>query len=101
MDIKEIYYLNPKEIRNKNTTEYQRIVYLLKDYLTVDENGNKRLYVPDIYFISKGEVVGHHFKTLDVQANLATNPLNDKEKDELKDIYKKLISKTYNIECGC
>lgn len=101
MNIEEIYYFNPKEIRENNTETYQKIVELLGDNLTVDENGNKRLYVPDIYFVSGGKIIGHHFKTVDSQANSTDNPLTDEEQVELKNIYKGLISKTYNVECDC
>jgi thiol-disulfide isomerase/thioredoxin len=101
MDIDEIYYFNPKEIRDANTDTYQEIVKLLGDNLTNDENGNPRLYVPDIYFVSGGKIIGHHFKTVDSQVNPKDNPLTDEQKTELKNIYKELIEKTYNIECDC
>jgi thiol-disulfide isomerase/thioredoxin len=101
MDIDQIYYFNPKEIRTNNTDTYKEIVKLLGDNLSVDENGDKRLYVPDVYFVSGGKIVGHHFKTVDSQSDPSNNPLNDEQKAELKSIYKKLISKTYNIECDC
>lgn len=101
MEIDEIYYFNPKEIRKDNTESYQEIVKLLDDNLTIDENGNKRLYVPDVYFISSGKIIGHHFKTIDTQTDPKNNPLTEEQKAELKTIYKKLISETYNIECDC
>jgi thiol-disulfide isomerase/thioredoxin len=101
MDIKEIYYFNPKEIRDNNTDTYKEIVKLLGDSLTSDENGNKRLYVPDVYFVSDGKIVGHNFKTVTTQTDPKNNPLTTDQKTELKKIYKGLISKTYNIECNC
>jgi thiol-disulfide isomerase/thioredoxin len=101
MDIDQIYYLDPKEIRVNDTDSYKEIVKLLGDNLTADENGNKRLYVPDVYFVSGGKIVGHHFKTVDTQTNPSENPLTEVQKTELRDIYKKLIEKTYNIECDC
>lgn len=100
LEIAKIYYLNPKEIREENTKEYQKIVSLLSDYLTVDENGNKKLFVPDVFFVSGGEIVGHNFKTIEAQTDV-TVLLTDTQKDELKNIFKKLISKTYNIDCDC
>lgn len=101
MDIDEIYYFNPKEIRENNTDTYKEIVNLLGDNLTVDETGNKRLYVPDVYFVSGGKIVGHHFKTVDSQINPGENPLTDEQKEELTNIFKELIEKTYNINCDC
>lgn len=101
MDIKEIYYFDPKEIRANDTNTYKEIVKLLGDNLTSDENGNKKLYVPDVYFVSDGKIVGHHFKTVDTQTDPKNSPLTNDQKTELKNIYKGLISKTYNIECDC
>ncbi len=101
MKIDEIYYFNPKEIRENNTDTYKEIISLLKDNLTFDENGNKRLYVPDVYFVSNGKIIGHHFKTVDSQVNPRENPLTDEQKEELSNIYKGLIKETYNIDCDC
>ncbi|HHT38052.1 MAG TPA: hypothetical protein GXZ95_01400 [Mollicutes bacterium] len=101
MDIKEMYYFNPKEIRANNTDTYKEIVELLGDNLNADVDGNKKLYVPDVYFVSGGKIVGHHFKTVDSHTDPSEKPLNDEQKKELRNIYKGLIEKTYNIECDC
>ncbi|MDD3048925.1 MAG: membrane lipoprotein lipid attachment site-containing protein [Bacilli bacterium] len=100
LEIEKIYYFNPKEIRDENTKEYKKIVEILNDYLEVDANGNKRLFVPDVYFISGGKIIGHNFKTVSTQTDV-TIPMTDVQKDELKDIFKKLMSETYNIDCDC
>lgn len=101
MDIDEIYYFNPKEIREENTKSYQEIVSLLGENLGNDENGNKRLYVPDVYFVSGGKIIGHNLKTVESQLNPKEEALTEEQTLELKNIYKKLISTTYNIECDC
>lgn len=101
LNVEEIYYFNPKEIRENDTDTYKEIVKLLGDNLTADENGNKRLYVPDVYFVSSGKSIGHNFKTVITQTDPKANPLTDVQKTELKQTYKELISKTYNIECDC
>ena len=100
MGIEEIYYFNPKEIRENNTQTYQETLKLLGENITDDENGNKRLLVPDVYFVSGGKIIGHHFKTVDTQTDPNEN-LTDEQKKELRNIYKGLIEKTYNIECDC
>ncbi len=61
--IKEIYYLNIKEIRSDNTDDYKRIVSLLGDNLLLDENGNHRVYVPDITVVKDGVIIGHNNET--------------------------------------
>lgn len=55
--IEKIYYLNIKDIRTNNTENYQKIVSLLSDILPNDENGNKKVYVPQVVFVKKGNVV--------------------------------------------
>lgn len=56
--IEKIYYLNIKEMRSSNTENYQKIVLLLDSVLETDENGNKRIFVPQVVFVKKGEIVG-------------------------------------------
>lgn len=56
--IEKIYYLNIKEMRSNNTENYQKIVSLLDNILETDENGNKRIFVPQVVFVKKGEIVG-------------------------------------------
>ena len=55
--IENIYYLNIKEMRANNTENYQKIVSLIDSLLSVDENGNKRIYVPQVVFVKKGEII--------------------------------------------
>ena len=55
--IEKIYYLNIKDMRSNNTPNYQKIVSLLSDILPNDENGNKKVYVPQVVFVKKGNVV--------------------------------------------
>jgi thiol-disulfide isomerase/thioredoxin len=98
LNVEEVYYFNPKQIREEETDTYKQIVELLGDNLIEDENGNKRLYVPDVYFVSKGKIIGHNLKTVESQINPSENPLTDDQKLELKNLYKELIRKTYNIK---
>ena len=55
--IEKIYYLNIKEMRSNNTENYQKIVKLLDSILEKDENGNKKVYVPQVVFVKKGEIM--------------------------------------------
>ena len=50
-NIDTVYYCNIKEDRANDTDDYRKLVELLNDYLHLDDNGNKRVYVPDVYFI--------------------------------------------------
>lgn len=90
--VKEILYYNPMEIRAENTPKYQQLVKILNKYLRNDDNNQKRLFVPDIYVVKKGEIVA--------QANELAKPddkvetyYTDKRTKELVDIYEKALKK--------
>ena len=61
--VNQILYYNIKYDRNKNTEFYKKIQEIAKDYLLQDEEGNPRVYVPDVYFIKDGKIVGHNNDT--------------------------------------
>ena len=61
--IDKIYYYNIYEDRKNNTLQYQRIVELLGDNLQYDEEGNLRVYVPNVSFHIKGKVIGNDYET--------------------------------------
>ena len=62
-NISEIHYYNIREDRSNNTENYQTIVSLLEEYLTLDEEGNPRIYVPAVIFMNNGEIVGFDDET--------------------------------------
>ena len=57
-EINNIYYLNIKEMRSNNTENYQKIVNLISEVLPYDENGNKRIYVPQVVVVKNGKIIG-------------------------------------------
>lgn len=61
--IDKIYYFNILEDRKNNTDEYQKIVSILDKYLQYDEEGNKRIFVPNVSFHISGEIIGNDFET--------------------------------------
>lgn len=61
--LEKIYYYNILEARKNNTEEYQKIVELLEEYLSYDEEGNKRVYVPTVVTVSEGKIVGYDDET--------------------------------------
>ncbi|MBQ2640304.1 MAG: hypothetical protein IJF92_06070 [Bacilli bacterium] len=101
-NVSKVYYYNPKKIRDKNTKSYKKLVSILKDYLQTDEDNNPYLYLPDIYFVKNGKIIGHNNDTATMNGSV-DEALNKKTKKELKNKYIELISK-YNVkECsgGC
>ena len=61
--IDKVYYFNIKDDRKNNTEEYQKIVKILDVYLSNDDEGNKKIYVPAIIAVNKGEIVGFDDET--------------------------------------
>lgn len=87
--IEKIYYYNIRQDRNDNTEEYQEIVSILKDYLQNDEEGNKRIYVPSLIAVKKGEIVGFDDETAWDTKGFKT-PAEYWTKDEVTDLKAKL-----------
>lgn len=98
-----IYYYNPKNIRDENSQEYQKLVNLLKDFLLTDtatqketdknfDKNKKRLYMPDVFFIKDGEIVGDHKSTVESQKDPKIALTKDQYND-LKKIYTDYIKK--------
>ena len=55
--IEKIYYYNIKEDRKNNTEFYQKVVNILNDYLDYDQEGKKRIFVPNVTFVKNGEII--------------------------------------------
>lgn len=82
----EISYFNPRTIKDTENEKYEELKKVLEEYLETNSEGEKTLYVPDVYFIKDGTIMGHHLGTLDTQTN-PYNVLTESEKEELKTIY--------------
>lgn len=89
MAVSKIYYYDILEARKNNTEEYQQIVSLLEDYLQYDEEGNKRVYVPSVIAVKKGEIVGFDDETAWDTKGFKT-PQDYWTEDEVKDLKEKL-----------
>lgn len=61
--LEQIYYYNVLEDRSHNTKEYQEMVSVLKDHLQYDEEGNPRIYVPNVSFHIEGKVIGNDYES--------------------------------------
>lgn len=99
-NVKEIYYYNHKDIRQNNTKEYQALVSLLSDFLTADEDGNKKIYAPTVIFVQNGKIKGIHVGTVDTH-DATKRKMTSDEKKQLKKIYSDFIDQVYNDECDC
>lgn len=102
--IDTIYYCDIKEDRANNTEEYKALVQLLEKYLYEDDNNNKRIYVPDVYFVKDGKIVGHNNDTstetgADIENYYKEN--GDKLKNELNELFSKVKVNCDDSEKGC
>lgn len=59
----KIYYYNVLEDRKNNTEFYKEVIKLLSGNLQYDDEGNERLYVPNVSFHVKGKVIGNDYET--------------------------------------
>lgn len=62
-NIKEIYYLDIKHDRQINSSKYSKIIKLLEDYLYFDDNGNPKVFAPDLTFVKNGKIIAHDNET--------------------------------------
>ncbi len=89
--IDKIFYYNIAEDRKNNTENYQKMVAILKENLQSDDEGNERIYAPNVSFHIKGEVIGNDYET-----SLDTKDLKDPKEywteDEIKDLKEKLTT---------
>lgn len=70
--IEKIHYFNILEDRKNNTTNYKKIVELLNENLLYDDEGNRRVFVPDVTVVKKGQIIGHDNESSVVTENDGT-----------------------------
>lgn len=99
--LEKIYYLNIFEDRKNNTEDYQKIVEILSDYLQYDEEGNKRVYVPAVIFVSNGEIIGFDDETsYDTKGyEKPEDYWTDNEVSDLKKRLTEMMSQVINNKC--
>lgn len=82
-----LYYVDVHKLTDKD-----KLFEILDEYLKEDDDGNKRLYVPDVYFVKDGEILSHHLGTVDSYKNPYLG-MSKEQRDELITIYKREINK--------
>ncbi len=99
--IEQIYYYNIKEDREKNTKEYQEVVKILEDSLDYNNEGKKRIFVPDITFVQDGKIIGHDNETSMISdENMTPDKYWDKENiKKLKEKLTKFASELNTDMC--
>ena len=96
-----VYYCNIKEDRSKNTEDYKNLVAKLAEYLYEDDNNNKRIYVPDVYFIKDGKIIGHNNDTSVIEGTDTDEYYTETAKKALKEKLEKLTLEVYPKAESC
>ena len=78
-NIDEIYYINIKEDRNKNTENYIKLVELLNKHL-IDNDNQKQLYVPNLTIVKNGEIIYNNNETASIDINITPDEYWTEEK---------------------
>ena len=56
-NIDRVHYLNIRQARASKNETYQKLVARLAPYLSKDENGQPRIFVPDVTIVKHGSIV--------------------------------------------
>lgn len=97
--VDKIYYLNIKDMREQDTDEYKRLVEILDKYLEVDDEGNRKIYVPDTYFVKDGKIMGHN-NSMSILSDTSVNEyFNEDRRKELKQQLIELTEMVYEPVC--
>ncbi|MEF9967783.1 MAG: glutaredoxin domain-containing protein [Longicatena sp.] len=88
----DIYYvdvMSPEGTSDEITAE---LIDHIKDYL-VEEEGEPVFYVPQVFVIKDGEIVGDHLSLVDSYDISEGDDMNESQRTELRNIYLEMIGK--------
>ena len=98
--VEKIYYFNIREDRQKNSKEYQKIVKLVKNFLMKDDEGNERIFVPDVYAVRDGKILSHNNETSVIDSDITPSVYwADAKKTAIKAEFKSMIDQVYSNVC--
>lgn len=101
--VDKIYYYNILEDRTNNTDVYKEIVSLLGDTLQYDDEGNLRVFVPNVSFHVDGKIIGSDCETsLDTKGfSSPTEYWNEEAVNNLKTRLTTYMEKVYTSSNMC
>lgn len=98
--VEKIYYFNIREDRQENSKNYQKIVKLVKNYLMKDDEGNERIFVPDVYAVKDGKILSHNNETSVIDSDITPSAYwTTSKKAEIKSTFKNMINEVYSNVC--
>ncbi len=85
----DIYYVHTeRDQREEGNEDYDRIYSYFKD--TIENAGYDSMYMPSVFFIKDGAIVGYHVGTVDSH-DPSVAKMTDEEIQELTDIYREYL----------
>lgn len=90
-NISEVYYYDPTMIRDDGSKEYDELLNLLGDNLTITDD-DLELMIPSVYFVRDGEIVGYNDEAV-LMLDIADEVELDDFLKVLENKYFKLIKK--------
>lgn len=91
---KNIYYYNPKKLREESPKKYKKLISYLKNYIKED-----KFILPDIYAVKNGRVISHsnYFSN---EKHLSEENLSKKKISKIKTNYTKILNYEECSECN-
>lgn len=102
-NIEKIYYFNILEDRKNNTEKYQEIVSILGDNLQRDDEGNLKVFVPNVSFVVNGKIIGNDYETsLDTKGfEKPSDYWTEEEVSELENTLSGYMKEVYKTLYSC
>lgn len=102
-NIEKIYYFNILEDRKNNTEKYQEIVSILGDNLQRDDEGNLKVFVPNVSFVVNGKIIGNDYETsLDTKGfEKPSDYWTEEEVSELENTLSGYMKEVYKALYSC
>lgn len=97
--IEKIYYYNIREDRKNNTEFYQKVVSILNDYLDYDEEGKKRIFVPNITFVKEGKIIFNDNETSLISDKVPSEYWTEEKKTLFNEKLRKNINELLDDVC--
>ena len=97
--IEKIYYYNIREDRKNNTEFYQKVVSILNDYLNYDEEGKKRIFVPNVTFVKEGKIIFNDNETSLIGEGTPSEYWTEEKKTLFNEKFRKNINELLDDVC--
>ena len=97
--IEKIYYYNIREDRKNNTEFYQKVVSILNDYLNYDEEGKKRIFVPNVTFVKEGKIIFNDNETSLISDKVPSEYWTEEKKNLFNEKLRKNINELLDDVC--